>query len=65
MFEHVDVAHHHEEGQQGEDDKELHGLGASVAVVAIFLFTKHKGFVGIAEGLGNHGHNHGYFHAGP
>ena len=60
VAQHVEVSHHAQEGQQREDDKIFHGLGIGVAVVFVFRFAKHEGLVGIAEGLRDHGHNHGY-----
>ena len=58
--ENVDITHHNEESQQGEDNEILHGLGVSVAIVLVFRLAKDERFVGITEGLRYHGHYHGY-----
>ena len=61
----VEIAHHGEEGQQGEDDVELHALCIGVFAVAVFRFAKHQRFVGISESLRNHHHDHGNLDARP
>ena len=67
VFQHIEVSHHNEEGQQGEYDEILHGLGIGAAVVVFVIFlvlAENEGFVGVAEGLGYHGHDHGYLDTG-
>ena len=60
MLQYVEIAHHHEECQQGEDDEELHCLGVCLAIVLVLRLSEYKRFVGIAESLGYHCHYHGY-----
>ena len=60
MAENIDITHHNEESQKGEDDEILHGLGVSLTIVFVFRLAKHERFVGITKGLGYHGHNHSY-----
>ena len=64
MAQHVHVSYDHEEGEQREDDEVFHRLGIGVAVVLIFRLAEDERFVGIAERLGYHGHNHGYLACG-
>ena len=64
VAEHVHIAHHHHEGQQGEHDEILHHEGLTLFRLLTFSSGKDKRLVGIAEGLGNHSHNHGNLHAG-
>ena len=55
-------AHHTEEGQQGEDEEVFHGRGIVFRLVGILALGKDNWFVGIAEGLRDHRHNHSYLH---
>ena len=64
ILEDVEIGHHRQEGQQGEDDKVLHDQRLGFLAAAFFAAAEDEGFVGIAEGLGNQGHNHGYLHTG-
>ena len=55
----VHVAHHQEEGEQGEDNEIFHRLGVGVAVVLVLRFSEDERLVGVAERLGYHRHDHG------
>ena len=63
-MEQLDIAHHRQESQQGEDDEVFGGLGLRLLALLVLLPAKNKGLVGIAEGLGDEGHEHGNLHAG-
>ena len=56
----VEPGHHTQEGQQGEDDEELHALSVGGLAVFVVCLAENKRLVGIAECWGYHGHNHGY-----
>ena len=62
MFQNFHVAHNQQEGEEGEDEEVFHRLGVGGAVVLVGLLAEHKGFVGVAEGLRDHRHNHGNLH---
>ena len=64
MLQYVEIAYHYEERQQSEYDEELHRLGVRFAVVLVLRLAEHERFVGIAERLGYHSHNHGYLRCG-
>ena len=64
MLQYVEIAYHYEERQKGEYDEELHRLGVRFAVVLVLRLAEHERFVGIAERLGYHSHNHGYLRCG-
>ena len=56
------IGHYGQEGQQGEDDEVLHAQGVGLVLVLVPALGKDDGLVGIAEGLGDHGHDHGDLH---
>ena len=60
MLQYVHVSDDGKERQKGEDYKELHRLGVSIAVVLVLGFAEHERLVGVAEGLCYHRHNHRY-----
>ena len=64
VLQYFHVADDAEEGEEGEDDEVLHGLGVILLGIAVFRLRKHDGFVCVAEGLSNHCHYHRYLHAG-
>ena len=45
--------------QQGENNKELHGLRLRGSIIAVAGLAKHKRLVGVTECLRYHGHYHG------
>ena len=63
MLQYGHVHHHGEKCKQREDDKILHYLGLGFFVLFVAFATKDERFVSIAEGLSDHCHNHGNFHA--
>ena len=64
VSQNVHVAHDDEKGQKREDDEKLHSLGVGFTVVLVAAFPENERFIGVAESLCNHGHDHGYFHCG-
>ena len=62
VFQDFHVAHNQQEGEEGEDEEVFHRLGVGGAVILVGLLAEHKGFVGVAEGLRYHRHNHGNLH---
>ena len=63
VFEQGQVCHHAQESQQGEDKEILHAYGVGLVLVLVLALREDKGFVGIAEGLCYHGHDHCHLHA--
>ena len=62
MLQDIHVGHDGEEGEEGEDDEELHPLGVVLLGVAVPGAGEDYRLIGETEGLGYHGHNHGYLH---
>ena len=63
IFQHIDIGHDEEKGCEGEDDEVFHRGsigGAIVARTVVFGCCKDEGFIGIAEGLCDERHDHGY-----
>lgn len=58
VFKDVHVADHAEEGQEREYYEVLHRFGIHLLAALLRRAAEHEGFVGIAEGLGNHRHDH-------
>ena len=64
MLQNVHIAHHDEKGQQGEDDEVFHRVFVHLVLVFVFHSGEHDGLVGVAERLGDHGHDHGNLRRG-
>ena len=64
VAQYVEITHHHQEGEQGEDNKIFHRRGVGLAVVLVLRLAKHERLVGIAERLGYHRHDHRYLAGG-
>ena len=68
MFENIDIGHHHQEGEEREDQEIFHRQRVSGAIVgrfALFRRGKHERFVGVAKSLGDERHDHRDFHCAP
>ena len=65
VFQYIQIEHHAQEDEEGEDDKVLHRLAIRLLVVVALVAGKDKRLVGIAEGLDEHHHHHGYLEARP
>ena len=56
--QYVNVGDNDEEGKQREDDEELHSRSVRLAVVLVLRLAEHERFVGVAERLRDHRHDH-------
>ena len=57
--------HDAQESHEGKYDKVLHAQRIGLRLALLFALSKHKRLIGIAECLGNHGHNHGHLDTRP
>ena len=64
VLENGQVSNHGEEGEECEHDEILHYRGLAFLAFASAAGGENKRLIGVAERLGNHGHNHGDLHAG-
>ena len=62
-LEQVEIAHHAKEGQEGEDEKILHAQSVERLGVFVACGGEDHRLVGIAKGLSDHRHDHGYLDA--
>lgn len=60
----MQVGHYYQKGQQGKDDKVFHGGGVGLAAVGVAALVEDKRLVGVAEGLCDERHDHGYLDGG-
>ena len=60
----VHIAHHGQEGQQGEHDEIFHHNGLTFFALLVAAVAEDERLIGVAERLGDHGHDHGYLDAG-
>lgn len=59
VFEQIDVGDDDEESEECEHDKILHDQGLAFLALGVTAVAEDKRLVGVAEGLSDHGHNHG------
>ena len=64
VAEEVHVADDDHERQEGEHDEVFHDKCLAFFALLALPSGKHKGLISVAEGLGDHCHNHGDFDAG-